>query len=294
MGGFSINNTRLAFTRLNSYPVITKSRNYQNELAPKLSLMKEFGSGFNWLVSVSKGFSPPTVAEVLPSTGIISTSLEAEQGWNYETTFRYYAFRNKLKLELTGFYFKLNDALVQRRDLSGADFFVNAGDIRQKGLEWHADFNQYFGGFVKTIVVRTDYTCNHFRYGQFIKGADNFSGKKVPSVPSNVLSILTDLMFKSRIYINASYYSASSIYLNDANSFKADPYHLLGCQLGWKKKEKGAFRLNIYAGIDNLLDETYSLGNDINAAANRFYNAAPRRNYYAGLSFQWIKQEAKK
>jgi iron complex outermembrane receptor protein len=42
-------------------------------------------------------------------------------------------------------------------------------------------------------------------------------------------------------------------------------------------------------GADNLLDEVYSLGNDINAAANRFYNAAPRRNYYVGLFFQWIK-----
>ena len=47
--------------------------------------------------------------------------------------------------------------------------------------------------------------------------------------------------------------------------------------------------MSFYAGIDNLLNETYSLGNDINAAANRFYNAAPNRNYYVGLSFQWIK-----
>ncbi len=291
-GGISINKTKIAITRLNKYPVIAQSSSFKNELMPKLSLIKKLintKTKIDWLVTISKGFSPPTVAEVLPSTGVISTNLEAERGWNYETTLRYIGFRNKLKLEVTGFYLKLNDALVQRRDLSGADFFVNAGDIQQKGIEFHADFKQYFGDFVKTITIRTDYTYNHFRYGEFVKGTDNFSGKKVPSVPSNVLSILTDLTLKNRIYLNASYYSASSIYLNDANTFRADPYHLLGCQLGWKKKEKGNFRLNIYAGIDNLLDETYSLGNDINAAANRFYNAAPRRNYYAGLSFQWIK-----
>ncbi|MBL7749067.1 MAG: TonB-dependent receptor, partial [Chitinophagaceae bacterium] len=82
---------------------------------------------------------------------------------------------------------------------------------------------------------------------------------------------------------------ASAIYLNDANTFKADPYHLLGCQLGWKKKESGSIRLTIYAGIDNLLNEIYSLGNDINAAANRFYNAAPPRNYYGGVVLQWVK-----
>ena len=118
-------------------------------------------------------------------------------------------------------------------------------------------------------------TLNHFRYGSFIKGTDDFSGKNVPSVPCSVFSLLADVQTEAGFYLNASYYAASSIYMNDANSAKAEPYHLLGCKLGWNKKPKGPWRLNIYAGIDNLLDETYSLGNDINAAANRFYNAAP-------------------
>jgi iron complex outermembrane receptor protein len=51
--------------------------------------------------------------------------------------------------------------------------------------------------------------------------------------------------------------------------------------------------LDFYTGADNLLNETYSLGNDINAAAGRYYNAAPQRNYYAGISFQWNKPVAK-
>ena len=50
---------------------------------------------------------------------------------------------------------------------------------------------------------------------------------------------------------------------------------------------KNKINFNLYAGADNVLDETYSLGNDINAAAGRYYNAAPRRNFYFGISFQW-------
>jgi iron complex outermembrane recepter protein len=290
-GSISTNKTKLAFTRLNSYPVTTQSRDYKNELAPNISVMKEFGSRFHWLVSVSRGFSPPTVAEVLPSTGVISTDLEAEQGWNYETTFRGFLLAKKqLKLELTGFYFKLNNALVQRRDLSGADFFVNAGGLREKGIEFHTDYNQHIAGnIIQNFSVKTDLTFNHFRYGSFVKGTDNFSGKRLPSVPSTVISLLADVYSHQGFYFRVSYYNASFIYMNDANTAKARPYHLLGSQLGWKKKIRSSYWLNIYAGADNLLDETYSLGNDINAAANRFYNAAPKRNYYAGLSFQWIK-----
>ena len=46
--------------------------------------------------------------------------------------------------------------------------------------------------------------------------------------------------------------------------------------------------LSFYAEIDNLLDETYSLGNYINAGAGRYYHAAPKRNYYAVFRFSRI------
>lgn len=292
--GVSLNKTSIHITRLTSYPVVTKSRNYRSELAPKFSLMKNFDGRFHWLASVSRGFSPPTVPEVLPSTGIINTELEAENGWNYETTVRSVLFRRTLSLELTAFYFRLKDALVQRRDVSGADFFVNAGDTKQKGLEFRADyFHSFSGSFFRKINLRSDITLNQFRYGRFVKGTDDFSGKKLPSVPCSVFTALADAEMDGGFFISVNYYSASSIFLNDANTAKAAPYHLLGCQLGWKKKPKGALRLNVYAGADNILDETFSLGNDINAAANRFYNAAPGRNYYAGIAFQWIHQPKK-
>jgi iron complex outermembrane receptor protein len=289
--GASINKNKVGFTRLSVYPTWKQNRTYKNEIAPRISLLRKLNNDFSLLATVSKGFSPPTVAELLPSTGVISTDLEAEQGWNYEFTVRKYLLKTKLQLEATGFYFKLDKALVQRRDLSGADYFVNAGDIREKGLELHADYTLFSSRrkFTDYLVLRADYTYNHFRYGSFVKGSDNFSGREVPSVPSNTFSAMADLQLKAGVYTNITYYGASSIYLNDANSASARPYHLLGWRLGWRKTFHQKIKLNFYAGADNLLDESYSLGNDINAAANRFYNAAPKRNYYAGIGFQFVR-----
>jgi iron complex outermembrane recepter protein len=292
-GGISSNKTKIAISRLSRYPVTEQTRLYRNEITPLLVIGRSVSinkSSLFWSATVSKGFSPPTIAEVLPSTGTISTDLEAERGWNYETTIRLTTLRNKLKVEATAFYFKLNDALVQRRDISGADYFVNAGNVKQKGIELHADFKSRLGvDFFRSIGVRSDVTLNKFRYGSFIKGTDDFSGKKLPSVPSTIFTLLADIECRNGLYLNANYYAASSIFLNDANTAEAAPYHLLGCQLGYKKVIKQVL-LNIYTGADNLLNETYSLGNDINAAANRFYNAAPLRNYYVGIAFQWIKK----
>jgi len=289
--GISLNKTKVDITRLNRYPVVSQSRSYRNELAPRLSIKKLVTEDFSLKATLSRGFSPPTVAELLPSTGVISTDLEAEYGWNYELTAAYSLLRNKLHLEATGFYFKLNNALVQRRDISGADYFVNAGDVQQKGIELHADYTYSINNswLLDYFILQADYTYNHFRYGSFVKGTEDFSGNTVPSVPSNTLSGILDMNIKNGLYINTTYYTASKIFLNDANTAIAAPYHLLGARIGWKKNIQKKYKLNIYAGADNLLDEKYSLGNDINAAANRFYNAAPRRNYYAGISFQWIK-----
>lgn len=288
--GISLNKTKVQFSRLSRYPVLNQTRTYQNELAPRLSLKKNLTNDLSFKTTISRGFSPPTVAELLPSTGIISTELEAEYGWNYELTASYRLFKNKLSLEATGFYFKLNNALVQRRDISGADYFVNAGNIRQKGMEFTSNFfTSTKSGPVDYYQITSAYTYHHFRYGSFIKGNDDFSGKTIPSVPSNTFSVLGDIQLKNGIYSNTTLYIASSIFLNDANTVSAPAYHLLGWRLGWKKTIKKKYKLNCYAGADNLLNETYSLGNDINAAANRFYNAAPGRNYYAGIAIQWIK-----
>jgi len=293
--GISLNKTKVDFTRLNSYPVLKQTRSYNNELAPRISLKKILTKDLSLKATVSRGFSPPTVAELLPSTGVISTDLEAEYGWNYEMSATYFLLKRKLQLEVTGFYLKLNNALVQRRDLSGADYFVNAGDVQQKGIEFYSNYFKSCGlrSFIDYFQLRADYTYNHFRYGSFIKGTNDFSGKIVPSVPSHTLSFMADLQSKNGIYTSITYYSASKIFLTDANTSSADAYHLLGWRLGWGKIMKKKYKLNLYAGADNMLDETYSLGNDINAAANRFYNAAPQRNYYVGISFQYIKAPKK-
>lgn len=296
--GISLNKTKVEFSRLNRYPVLKQSRHYKNELAPRISLKKVLLDNLSLRATVSRGFSPPTVAELLPSTGVISSELEAEYGWNYEMTASYYKTKGQhiIQLEGTGFFFKLNNALVQRRDISGADFFVNAGDVKQKGIELHLDYMYRANhlSFIDELNIRFDYTYNHFRYGSFIKGTDDFSGKTVPSVPNNTYSVLGDINLKNGLYSNITWYAVSKIFLNDANSANAGAYQLLGCRLGWrktlhKKFKPDSYRVNLYAGADNLLDETYSLGNDINAAANRFYNAAPQRNYYVGIYFQWLQ-----
>lgn len=286
LAGVGLNRTDVGFTRLSSRPIWAVKKSYQNEWAPRISVLKKWENGLSITGTLSRGFSPPTLAELLPSTGVISTDLNAEYGWNRELNMRYGFFRNRLYVDVTGFSFTLQKALVQRRDLSGADYFVNAGQVKQRGLELQLDHLVLFNdrSFFDYIQTRAAFAYSHFRYGDFVQGPNDFSGKIVPSVPSQTYSVVTDWITRKGFYLGLQFYAASKIYLNDANTALAAPYQIAGGRLGWKSSKK-KFRLDIYAGVDNLFDETYSLGNDINAAGSRYFNVAYGRNLFFGILF---------
>lgn len=97
----------------------------------------------------------------------------------------------------------------------------------------------------------------------------------------------TNIIIKPGLYFNFTYFHSDPIALNDANTEFASSYNLFGGRTGWKKKFSGKWELNIFTGADNLFDEKYSLGNDINAAGGRYYNAAAGRNYFVGVAFRF-------
>jgi iron complex outermembrane recepter protein len=287
-GGVSINQLKLAVTRLSSLPVVAKERTYNNEWAPRLALLKKLKKELSIYIGVSRGFSPPTSSEVLPSSGIISTDLAAEQGTNYELGSRGVLLKKRLGYDITVFYYQLTNAIVVRRDNLGRDFFSNAGATRQKGLETHLSYllTNKPTGFLRNGKIWLSHSWYDFRYSDFIKAGTDFSGKKLPSVSKHSLVMGLDLAAKPGLYTNITYYYNDPIPLNDANTAFASSYHLLNIRVGWKKAWAGRYQLELFAGADNLTDTKYSLGNDINAGGGRYYNPAANRNFYGGIKWQ--------
>ena len=291
--GVSLNRSDVSVTRLNKYPVSAQSRTYGNEWSPRFALLYRITNSLAIYGNVSKGFSPPTVAEVLPSTGVISTSLEAEEGTNYELGLKGYALKGKLYLELNGFYFRLNNALVVRKDSANADYYVNAGNTMQQGIEVTASYNEFFtSSIIHHFGLTGSYTFSNFEYGDFQKENTNYTGKKLPGVPEHAVALQANIESENGIYLRANSYLASKIFLNDANNAETEAYQLVGLRIGFEFNVGPKARFNLYTGVDNLLDETYSLGNDINAAGGRYYNAAPARNYYVGLFIGFSKNSS--
>ncbi len=280
--GISTFNNKDRIDRREPFSGEIQQRKFNNEWAPRISVIYRPASILQINGLLSRGYSPPTVAELLPSTSIISLDLQAENGWNTELGIRVQSKNKRWQTDINYFRFALQDALVQRRDSTGADFYTNAGNTLQQGIEWSGQFLQTWqqSKGIQLLQIKSAYTYSNFKYKNYRQNNSDFSGNRLPSVPEHIISITADLQWHTSFLIQSTLYTASSIWLNDANTQKADSYQLLGIRLQYGKKWK------YYVGTDNLLKQTYSLGNDINAFGGRFYNTAPKANLMAGITIK--------
>ena len=186
--------------------------------------------------------------------------------------------------DITAYQFKLDNAIVRRLNNTGAEYFVNAGGTDQKGIEVYTEYIlvQNNIAFIRTAKLWTSVTLNDFSFMDYSIDDKDYSGNALTGVAKTIWSAGFDLSSASGLYLNTSFTQTSKLPLNDASSFYAPSYQVLLGRLGWKK-EFNAFSIELFTGIDNALNQLYSLGNDINAFGNRYYNPAPGRNYYGGL-----------
>ncbi|MBO9636245.1 MAG: TonB-dependent receptor, partial [Chitinophagaceae bacterium] len=172
---------------------------------------------------------------------------------------------------------------------SGADYFENAGSTKQEGIESQARYNfvPKHQGFVSNLQLWASHTWYFFHYKNFKQLSTDLNGKALPGVAPHTVAAGLDLNTRPGLYANISFFYGDRSPLNDANTEYASSYQLTGGRIGWRKAFTSRISTDLYAGVDNLFDARYSLGNDINAAGGRYFNTAAGVNYFAGLSFRY-------
>lgn len=273
------------------FPVVIpkKSNSFDVQLMPRAALSYLVNANLALRASLSKGYSPPTLPEVRASDNVINVDLQPEYGWNYETGLKYQTPNNRLFIDLTGFYYNLKHAIVRRLDENDAEYFVNAGGTKQWGLEstlafWVIPANR--SRFIRGVQLRNAYTLSRFKFEHYLDKTADYSGNDLTGVPKTILVSSANVQLPNELYIFLQHNFTSQIPLNDANTAYAKKYHLLQTKIGWKNLRIAHIPVEIFIGADNILNEKYSLGNDLNAMGGRYFNAAATRNFYGGLALQ--------
>jgi iron complex outermembrane receptor protein len=184
----------------------------------------------------------------------------------------------KLRYELAGYLSTLDDALISFQRPDEQIFYRNAGKSKRNGaevmLEWRPS---------SRARLRAAYTYQDFVLDRFVTAAADFSGNREPGTAPHQLflggSYATDFGLRS----TAQFRWIDAYPVNNANTVSNWSYQVLDLRVGLDRRW-GRVNVRPYFGIDNVFNERYNASTVINAVGNRFFEPAPDRAFYAGIS----------
>ena len=260
----------------------TVSRKFRAEWVPRVAASKKLNNFSSVFASVSAGFSPPTLDEFRTNEGSVNEGLDSERGLNVEAGYRGLIRGEGVQWDLTGFYYRLSQSISTFTNEDGVVLFRNSGATDQYGIEASAQYPiyRYAGGNPLTgIFLRHAYTGHFFYFQDRRAGEEDISGNYLTGVaPHSVFNELKlELFGNMDFYLHHRY--SDRLPLNDENTVFQSSWNVFGLRIHWKVPTGFLQELKLSAGVDNVFDTTYSLGNDLNAFGGRYYQTAAGRNW---------------
>jgi len=287
--GASLNKVSYTIQRLDYSPSFILQTNFLPIVSPRIAVQEKFLPNQSLYMGFSYGYSPPASSEVLPSTGIFNATLQAEISRDLELGYRGSFWNHLIDLDLTLFYNQINHSIIRRSDSLGQDFYLNNGSSVEKGIEGLFRFSpiQSLNKAFSYLSFYSNFTINNFYFKEYILNGANLSGNPFTGVAPYVVVSGIDARILNGFYANINYHYSDKISLNDQNTVKSMAYSIFGGKAGYSRKIGKRFMMDLNMGVDNVFNKRYSLGNDINATGGRYYNPAPIRNYFLGMSLKY-------
>lgn len=266
-----------------SFPDVGQGKvSFKNQWLPNFGLSYLLAKGFSVRAKVGKGNSAPTNEEIRASDQQFNANLKPEYGWNKEFGIRK-QFGNAVFVEGSYFDFRMKDAIVRRQNDAGQEFFVNSGETVQKGLELLIESKSFNlkNNIFSFLKFRMSGSFYRFTFENYRQNDADYSGNDLTGVPRTTVNSLLNFVLFKKLAVDYSHFYTSKIPLNDANSVWSEP-SLVGNIRFRFPFELDRARLNLFLQIQNLYNEDYVSGFDINAFGNRYYNPAAKRNFVLG------------
>jgi iron complex outermembrane receptor protein len=286
-GGINVNFTNRDYSDLFRSGPEDRSGTYDYGfiVSPRVSAGYVYHKRNSVFVTLSHGFSPPSLAETLTPDGFVNTDIRPEKSWNIEMGFRGNLLENRLFYDMSIYRMQVQDLLVAER--VGEDAWVgrNAGESLHRGLEaelhWVLLQDFFAAGLsAKELSVRTNYSYNHFYFTDFVDFDDDFSGNQIPGVPDHVFYAGLYSELGIGVYAMAGFRHVGSMAMNDANSRYTESYQIADLTIGYKNGYDILRNLDVFFRINNLFNTHYASMILVNAPS--FGNNRPRY-YYPGL-----------
>lgn len=257
-------------------------------LSPHAGAIVSLSERVDIFANVATSFQTPTTTELINAPpapgqsccpGGFNADLDPERARSVEVGVR--AAAGPVRIDAAAYAMTVRNTIVpfQVAEVPAREFFRNAGRTRNRGFELSVD------GTLGRHDATVSYTFSDFTFIDDGLPAQSFEGNRLPGVPRHHLFGELRLRPLDAVRIEAQVDHSGEYFTTDANAPGAvnDAWTVVDLRLMLEQR-LGSTVLSPFAAIANLTDARYNSSVVVNAAGARYYEPAPRRNYYIGMA----------
>jgi iron complex outermembrane receptor protein len=257
-------------------------------VSPMAGVVARLGLAHALYANVSTAFETPTMTElsVQPdgSAGL-NRSLDPQRATTLELGLKGILL-DRVRYDVAGFATSVKDELIRFEvpEIPGRQYFRNAGRTERLGVEVGAI------ALVGPLEVGGAYSYSSFEFDEYELTTGgvttDFAGKRIPGIPAHQLqaSVTGNLRRDfGNLFATVEGQLQSSAFANDTNTVKSPGYEVMNVRVGGTAI-LGRPWLSAALGVQNLFDRRYVSHVNINANAAKYFEPAPGRSVYVGVT----------
>ena len=254
---------------------ISEDQTYQ-VLNPSVGLSYEVASQHRLFADFSSSFETPALSELSANpSGAEGLNLELEpaRALNYELGWK--GLWAKIRMEANVFFIESTNEILpyELEAFPGRSFYRNAGATQRWGVE-------VFGSYQwEQWELQASMTQAQYRFTE----NNTSEGNTLPGIPNSQFFLQVGYTSLQNWQFQLTGEHIGSLYADTDNAVQIEAFQKVRLQ-GGKTIALGDLELNLFAGINNLFDVRYFDNIRLNAFGGRYYEPAPGRNAFFGLS----------
>ena len=254
---------------------VSEDQTYQ-VLNPSVGLSYEVATQHRLFANFSSSFETPALSELSANpSGAEGLNLELEpaRALNYELGWK--GLWAKIRMEANVFFIESTNEILpyELEAFPGRAFYRNAGATQRWGVE-------VFGSYQwEQWELQASMTQAQYRFTE----NNTSEGNTLPGIPNSQFFLQVGYTSLQNWQFQLTGEHIGSLYADTDNAVQIEAFQKVRLQ-GGKTIALGDLELNLFAGINNLFDVRYFDNIRLNAFGGRYYEPAPGRNAFFGLS----------
>ena len=264
---------------INSIGIDSNNKVNLDKINPSLGLSYAINSSDNIFFSFGTSFETPTLNELSnnPDGSGFNKDLNSNNAVNYEIGWR----KSLLNIAFEAVAYITNsdnEILPYEIELfPGKNFYRNVGSTLRQGIEISSSVS-FKGG-----LFNLNYTLSKNRFKDFILDGDDLSENLIPGIPSQMIDLELLLKLSRGRSLILTNRLIGERYADNLNETLISSYNIFNVKYSKEIFKQSEFSL----GVNNLFNEEFYDNIRINAFGKRYYEPAPKRNFYFGINFSF-------